>query len=501
VKVASASSLQWDRPSAVKTAKSAALHANATQDGWASQTGKACSDKTGLSSAAIVATHDNTQPLKNSLTPLSLRLHSLNSTHQRVEQALDEVLSWMQMAPVDTLTQAQLESFTRTMPKVDLHRHLEGSIGVQTLLDMAAKHGIELPADDLESLRPWVQITPDDKSLLDFLAKFDTIGKIFKSSEGVKELTKAAIQDLEADGIAHAELRFSPLYIAQHNNLEPEEVLKAVIEGVREATAKGKTTIRLILIVERQMGVEPAALVANLAQKYQKEGVVALDLANDEAGYPPGPYADVFQQAKKAGLKVTVHAGEAAGAQNVRSAIEDLGADRIGHGVRTRQDPEVMQLVKDTQTPLELCPTSNIQTGACENIEAHPLLAYFKQGLKVTVNTDDPSISGINLSSEFAMVAKHFSLTLKDLHTLSQNAVDGAFLEGAQKEKLRLVVKQGFQDGLRQLGRSLSPNQLKSLAQEGIAQSAMSNRDKQRHLLRLEQLIGFLSLQASSASV
>lgn len=333
-------------------------------------------------------------------------------------------------------TEPSLREIVARLPKVDLHRHLEGSISPESFLALADKYDIPLPTRDLEQLRPFLQVTPEDKTLLDFLKKFDTIGLAFKSKEACRDVTESVIRDAARDNVKYLELRFSPVYMAAQNNLPLEDVMDAVAEGTAKASAETGTKVGLIVIVERQMGPEKAKVAERLAEAYKDRGVVALDLANDEFHYPPGPYAEVFQQAKAAGLKVTVHAGEAGGADNVRTSIEQLGADRIGHGVRTQEDPSVEKLVLDKKIPLEMNPTSNMQTGAASGWSTYPLQRYHAEGIPVTINTDDPAVSGITLGSEYETALQHCGLSLGDLETVIMNGVDAAFLPEAEKKAL-----------------------------------------------------------------
>lgn len=347
-------------------------------------------------------------------------------------------------APGD-LDDRRLKDLARRLPKVDLHRHLEAAgMEPEVVIRLAGKYGIELPSTDPETLRPYLQVTEKDKTLLDFLKKFDTIGRMFVNREIIEEIGYESVALAARDNVKYLELRFSPLYMAQGHGLDLDEVTRAVIAGVQRGSKEFDLPTSLIMIVERQRGVEDARTVERLAEKYRDQGVVGLDLANDEYNYPPGPYAGVFQDARQAGLHVTVHAGEAAGPENVRTSIQDLGAERIGHGVRTWQDAMVEQLVRQMGIPLELCPTSNVQTGAVGRMQDHPLKRYFDQGMRVTVNTDDPSISGITLSDEIATVVRQFGFSLQDLEKMVQNGVDAAFLPQDRRQELAREVAQGF---------------------------------------------------------
>lgn len=352
-----------------------------------------------------------------------------------------------------------LKNFLKAVPKVDLHRHLEGAIEPRTLISIANRRGIKLPADTEEGLRPYIQITDNDKTLLDFISKFETIGKAFTDRDAVQEITYESIKDANADNVKYLELRFSPVYMASQYGMKEEDVMKGILDGVKEARKDFDTDVGLIMIVERQMGVDHAKHVEQMAEKYMDKGVVGLDLANDEFNYPPGPYAKVFQQAKDAGLKITVHAGEAGGADNVKTSIDDLKADRIGHGVRTFEDPKVEAEVREKGIPLEMCPTSNVQTGATQNMESHPFKRYYEEGIPVTINTDDPGVSDITLSDDYFKVVNQFGFSTGDVEKFIMNGLDAAFLPPDEKSAMKAKYKKEIDVLETQFLMAKNPNQ------------------------------------------
>lgn len=345
--------------------------------------------------------------------------------------------------PTDVFTESVPDAVIQRLPKVDLHRHLEGSLSPEAFIAIADKYGIPIPSHDLETLRPFLQETKDDKTLLDFLKKFDTIGLAFKNAAACKDITEAVINEAAKDNVKYLELRFSPMYMAG-DKLDLHDVMDAVAAGAKDASEKTGTKVKLIAIVERQMGPEKAKIVEGLAEEYKDRGVVGLDLANDEYHYPPGPYAEVFQKAKSAGLHITVHAGEAGGADNVKTSIDALGAERIGHGVRTFEDPAVEQEVRERRIPLELCPTSNIQTGSVGSWDAHPLKKFYEEGIPVTINTDDPGVSGIDLSNEYKVAMQHWGLSLNDVEHIILNGVDAAFVPQDERQAMHAAFEQEF---------------------------------------------------------
>lgn len=343
-----------------------------------------------------------------------------------------------------TPSEHSLRAFCQAMPKVDLHRHMEGAITAEMMLRIADKYGIQLPTRNLEELRPLMQVTDKDKTLIDFIKKFDTIGLAFKNTDAVREITAQTILDASQDNVKYLELRFSPLYIAEQYHLDPKDVMQAVADGVKEASKQCDTKTNLIAIVEREMPVEKAWQVEKLAEAFKDQGVVAMDLANDEYDYPPGPFAAVFQAAHKAGLHVTVHAGEAGPAANVKTSIDQLDAERVGHGVQTAGDPSVEQEVLQKHIGLEMCPTSNEETHAADGLGQYPMRRYYNEGADVSVNTDDPAVCGVTQSGEYYKVVHNLGFSIPELQKMDLNAVNSAFISDADKQALAAQFQQSF---------------------------------------------------------
>ena len=332
---------------------------------------------------------------------------------------------------------ALLDSVIHRMPKVDLHRHLEGAIRAETFLAVAAKYGIELPATTVETLRPLVSMTENDHTLSDFMTKFKTISKIWVSLPVVEEISAQCVRDAAAEGCIGVELRFAPTSIARLKTLDPAQVTEAVIRGVRAAEAETGTVVSLVVIVPRYEKLDVAAKIEALAADFGRRGeVVGLDLAADESKFPPGPFAPIFQQAAKDGLHRTVHAGEALGPESVQVALDDLKAERIGHGVRVFSDPALVDRIVKSGIVLEMCPTSNVQTGAVGSLAEHPLKKFLDMGGRATVNTDDPGVCSTDLNREYRVAAAQLGLSIADLETLSQNAAEGMFLSPEKKTAL-----------------------------------------------------------------
>lgn len=331
-------------------------------------------------------------------------------------------------------TTSQLRPYRR-FPKVDLHRHLEGSLRIDTLLDIARTHGITLPlAPELQSM---VQMQNGDSlTFSTFLSKFQMLRLFYRSPEVIQRVTREAIADAASDGVMHLELRFTPVALTRVQAFGLGEVMDWVIESTNQASLEYGISVRLIASVNRNESLALAEQVAALAVDRKEKGIVGLDLAGNEADYPAGPFAGLFRQVKAAGLKISIHAGEWGGPANVREAIELLGADRIGHGVRVMEDPEVVALARASQVPFEVCVTSNYQSGVVASLTAHPLGKMLDAGLYVTLNTDDPSISQITLSDEYRLAVENLGLSLAQLVERLIASAQASFLPAAEKQKL-----------------------------------------------------------------
>lgn len=330
-----------------------------------------------------------------------------------------------------------LRTILFNLPKIDLHRHLEGSLRLATLAEIAHQHGVDLPSWDLEELRPYVQVMDDTPDFHGFLAKFKLLRRFYSSREAVIRVAYEAVADAAADNIRYLELRFNPVALSLSQGFSFADVVDWVIEATDEAQKDHLIQCRLIVQLGRH---EPqyARQLAEIAVARQNNGIVGLDLAGDEVNFPVTKFIDVFQWAKSQGLHITAHAAEAGPPSSVKEAIEKLGAERIGHGVRAMEDLSIIDLLSKHQSPLEICPTSNLQTGAVSKLAGHPLFAFHQIGLPVTINTDDPSISNTTLTDEFLVAVRGIGVPFKVLPSMILNAAKAAFLP--EPEKTRLVA-------------------------------------------------------------
>lgn len=335
------------------------------------------------------------------------------------------------------MTASNLIKWAKKLPKIDLHRHLEGSLRLQTLSDIASEHGIDLPSYDIEELRPYVQVTEGPHDFHHFLAKFKLLRHFYTSQEAVKRIASEAILDAAQDNIRYLELRFNPVALARAQNFELAEVVEWVMEATEQTQQQCQTRTCLILQIGRNEPLTIAEEIIELASTYYGSLIRGIDLAGDEVLYPPRRFAKAFKQAQQNGLSITVHAGEASGAQSVREAIELLGAQRIGHGINAIENSEVVQLLRKSKIALEVCPTSNFQTGVVHGLTQHPLLDLFGLQLRATINTDDPSISDTTLSDEYVVALKMIGLSKKMIYRALHNSIDAAFIPEEERAALR----------------------------------------------------------------
>lgn len=331
------------------------------------------------------------------------------------------------------------------LPKAELHRHLEGSLRIATMLEIARQHGITVPQSIL-SLSGLVQVGDEEPyTFSNFLEKFKTLRLFYRSPDVIHRVTREAVEDAARDNVRYMELRFTPVALSRAERFPLHDVMDWVCESASTTAEKLGVTVKLIASVNRHESTELAEQVAWLACSMQNKGIVGLDIAGNEAEFPGKPFAPIFREAKESGLKITVHAGEWGGADNVREAIEVLGADRIGHGVRVLEDENVVALARERGTVFEVCVTSNYQSGVTSSLKEHPLPRMIKSGLLTTVNTDDPSISRISLSSEYQMVNANLDISLPTLKELTLNAINAAFVSDTEKEKLVTQFKKGLE--------------------------------------------------------
>ncbi len=340
-------------------------------------------------------------------------------------------------------------------PKVLLHDHLDGGLRPQTIVDLAAEMGHELPAADADGLGRWFRESADSGSLERYLETFDHTVAVMQTVPALTRVARECVEDLAADGVVYAEVRYAP---EQHvsNGLSLDEVVAAVQAGFEEGTtaADGRIVVRQLLTAMRHQA--RSREIAELAVAWRDRGVAGFDIAGAEAGYPPTRHLDAFEYLQRENAHFTIHAGEAFGLPSIWQAIQWCGADRLGHGVRIIDDITVdgngevglgplAAYVRDKRIPLEMCPASNIQTGAAASIAEHPIGLLTKLRFRVTVNTDNRLMSGTSMTDEMSSLVDAFGYGLDDLRWFTINAMKSAFLPF--DERLAIidgVVKPGY---------------------------------------------------------
>jgi adenosine deaminase len=315
-----------------------------------------------------------------------------------------------------------------------LHLHLDGSLRTSTILDLADDAGVTLPYGDEESLYDYLFVQ-DGRNLVDYLKRFDLTLSVMQTAESLERTARELCEDAAAENVRYLEIRYSPI-LHQQGDLTLEEAVEAPLRGVRQAEAALGIKAGLIICGIRNMPPETSTRLAELAVAFKDRGVVAFDLAGGEAGNPASAHAEAFQIARRANLNVTIHAGEAAGAESIADALHGCGAHRIGHGTHLFEQPGLQSYVRDHQVPIEVCLTSNVQTHAVASFASHPVRAYYDDGLLVSLHTDNRLMSGTTMTEEYARAVEHLGFTRADLAEIILNGFRSAFLPWAEKQAL-----------------------------------------------------------------
>lgn len=335
--------------------------------------------------------------------------------------------------------------FYRRLPKIELHRHLEGSLRLQTILEIAKTHELDFPVDDVTAMSSLVQIQPGEPcTVANFLSKFAALRQMYKSPEIIRRITMEAVEDAAADNIRHLELRFTPVALSKNAGFPMADVIDWVCESALEASQKYQVSTVLLASVNRHESWQLAEQVARLASDKMSQGIGGLDLAGDESAHGGEDFIGVFREARQAGLKLTVHAGEWAGAENVLEAIEVFEADRIGHGVRIVENPKVVEIARERRVVFEVCPTSNVQSGAVSGLEDYPLALMMRAGLLATINSDDPGISDIELADEYKLALEALDIGFRELRESVITAAKSSFLPEEARFTLAHSVSQDY---------------------------------------------------------
>ncbi len=352
----------------------------------------------------------------------------------------------LQFATIANLLAMIRPETIREAPKVLLHDHLDGGLRPSTVIDLARECGYDgLPTTDPVELAKFFTAGADRKSLVLYLEGFEHTVGVLQTPDALERVAVECAEDLAGDGVVYAEVRYAP-ELSTHGGLSPDQVVQAILRGF--AKGEEETGIRMGLIVTAMRQFARSVEIAELAVRYRDDGVVGFDVAGPEAGYPPTRYLDAFNLIHQANFHLTIHAGEAFGLPSIWEALQWCGAHRLGHGVRIVDDISVSEgghvalgrlatYVRDQRVPLEMCPTSNVHTGAVAAIEQHPIDLLRRLRFRVTVNTDNRLMSGVTMSSEFETLSRVFDFGLDEMEWLTLNAMKSAF--APFDERLRLI--------------------------------------------------------------
>lgn len=332
-----------------------------------------------------------------------------------------------------------VKTFLARLPKVELHLHLEGSIRPETLRDLARAKG-RLHKETEDWIENRVRTNFHYHSAQDFLEAFKLLTLLLDSPNDYAMATSRLCDWLAEQNVKYAEVTLSAgVILWKKQNLDA--ILEAILQAACEAEKRLGLRLRWIFDAIRHFGAEHGREVLACAHRFRAQGVVAFGIGGDEQRGPAELFTDVYREARDLGLHVTAHAGESAGPESIRAAVELLGAERIGHGLSAARDASVMALLRERHIPLEVCPTSNVCTGLVPSFQDHPLPTFLEAGLIVTLNSDDPGLFGTSLENEFESAAAHFALTRRQLAQLSENAIRASFMAEDEKEILLKNLK------------------------------------------------------------
>lgn len=328
-----------------------------------------------------------------------------------------------------------LRAWLRLWPKLELHRHLEGTVRFETAWTWSRNHS-ELAALERDQLRAAIEFD-GNYSFTEFLSKFKTLRKLYTSRDAIEQVAYEAVEDAANDNVRYLELRFSPEHFAEYNSFAMGDVAGWIIESANTAADDHDIIVRFLLTIGREYTLEHATEILAIGLRRRQSGVVGFDLAGDELRHPHPPFEGLYARARQEGLGITIHAGEAGGAERVTDAITHFSAHRIGHGIQSVADPTLLTLLREHGIALEVCPTSNVQTGVVASLDEHPLADLIAARVPLVLCTDDPRISGITLTDEWVKAVTEIGLSVDTLADLVRNGVEYTFLPRDEKDRLR----------------------------------------------------------------
>lgn len=326
-------------------------------------------------------------------------------------------------------------SFFQKLPKTDLHVHLDGSLRLETLLELAEQQGVELPSTDPAALRAAMNLGEKTGSLVEYLKAFDVTLRVLQTEDALYRVALELAEDAAAENVRYMEVRYAPM-LHTRKGLRLTEVVETVLKAMHDASMRFGVETNVILCGIRNIAPESSLEMAELVVAYKNRGVVGFDLAGAEYDYPAKDHQAAFNLVRRNNINVTIHAGEAYGPASVAQALHTCGAHRIGHGCRLREDGDLLHYVIDHRIPLECCPSSNVQTGAVRSIDTHPIRLYYNLGTRVTVNTDNRLVTDTSVSQELHLLHTELGFRLQDIKQIILNGFKSAFLPFHVKSRL-----------------------------------------------------------------
>lgn len=332
------------------------------------------------------------------------------------------------------------KEFIKSLPKAELHCHLDGSMRVETVIELAKKNGVTLPEEDPKKLRKILEVGNDCPSLTEYLRPFDITCSVLQTKEALHRATYELAQDCAEENVRYLEIRFSPI-LHINGGLSLTRVVEAVIDGKKQAEKDFNIKIGIIICGLRHMDADITKNLAEICVAYKNSGVVGFDLAGAEKNFPAKDHKEAFYLIINNNVNTTVHAGEAEGPDSIHQALHWVRANRIGHGTRLKENGDLLNYVNNHRIPLEMCITSNLQTKAIESYAKHPIRFYFDMGLRVTINTDNRLISKTTLTDEYLLAIKEFNFSPKEVQYIITNGFKSAFLPLNEKVQLLKEVR------------------------------------------------------------
>lgn len=339
------------------------------------------------------------------------------------------------------------EELIRALPKTDLHCHLDGSLRLKTILELADQQKVKLPADTPEGLAKAIHMGAQCESLEDYLKAFDVTLAVLQTEDALYRAAYELACDAADENVKYLEIRYSPV-LHQQKGLKLTAIVEAVVEGFRQAKVERGIRGGVLVCGMRHMDPEVNVRLAELSVAYKNRGVFGFDLAGAEDNFPAKDHVEAFQLILNNNVNCTAHAGEAHGPASIAQALHYCGAHRIGHGVRLREDGDLLNYVNDHRIPLECCPSSNVQTRAVESFRDHPLKFYLDLGIRVTINTDNRLITDTTVTREFMLMQRTFDLSFDDVRTLVINGFKSAFIPFHQKAELLRQVNRAIDEAV-----------------------------------------------------